>query len=120
MNDAEILKERYELALGRIGEIGGEHFGNEELERYFAFCAEFLLLIEDTRLFLEGGGLQRASLEELKAFEKALMHTAEEKLPLQPQLGSFMESKKKNGALGEASGGLALVREKVTENPYKI
>ena len=67
MNDAEILKERYELALGRIGEIGGEHFGNEELERYFAFCAEFLLLIEDTRLFLEGGGLQRASLEELKA-----------------------------------------------------
>lgn len=67
MNDAEILKERYELALGRIGEIGGEHFGNEELERYFAFCAEFLLLIEDTRLFLEGGGMQRASLEELKA-----------------------------------------------------
>lgn len=66
MNGAEILNERYELVTDRIREIQGEHFGNEELEKYFSFCAGFLLMIEDTRLFLEHGGLQNAPLEELE------------------------------------------------------
>ncbi len=67
MNGAEILKERYELVTDRIREIRGEHFGNEGLERYFAFCADFLLMIEDTRCFLEQGGMQNAPLEELES-----------------------------------------------------
>lgn len=65
MNDTEILKERYELVTDRIRDIRGEHFGSAGLEKYFAFCADFLLLIEDTRRFLEQGGLREAPLEEL-------------------------------------------------------
>lgn len=67
MSDAEVLRERYDLVADRIREIRGEQFEEEELGNYFTLCAEFLLLIEDTRLFLEEGGLEKASLEELES-----------------------------------------------------
>ncbi len=72
--DMELMKERWELALDRIREIPGECWSEEgsvkddtvkSLEEYFAKVAEFLLLIEETDRFLEEGGLESASLEEL-------------------------------------------------------
>ena len=63
----DIYEERYELALDRIREIPKEHFGVPALEAYFAAMAEFVLLIDENRRFLEeGGGVANASLEELK------------------------------------------------------
>lgn len=62
----EMLVERYLLALDRIREIPAEHFGQKAFEDYFATVAGFLLLIDQTKEFIAEGGLQRASLEELK------------------------------------------------------
>lgn len=39
--EADILEERYGLALQRIKEIPGEHLGQDSLEDYFSFCAGF-------------------------------------------------------------------------------
>jgi len=72
MSELEILQERYELALERIKEIPKEHFGNEQLEKYFASVADFLLLIDHTRSFLAEGGLDKASIAELAERNKAL------------------------------------------------
>lgn len=70
--EQEIYLERLELAMERIRQIKSEHFGNEELEKYFAKVAEFLILIEETRGFLLEGGLNKAPLEELLARNHAL------------------------------------------------
>lgn len=72
MMEEDILAERLTLAVDRIREIPGEHLGDGELEAYFAFCAEFLLMMEDTRSFLEQGGLATAPLEELERRNRAL------------------------------------------------
>lgn len=70
--DIEILTERYSLALERIREIPGEHFGNAEFEEYFASVAGFLLQIEETKTWLWEGGLTKAPLEELVQRNHAL------------------------------------------------
>lgn len=70
--DTELLLERLSLALDRIREIPEEHFGEPAFEEYFAAVADFLMQIEDTRLFLLGGGLKKASLEELTERNHAL------------------------------------------------
>ena len=70
--EADILEERYGLALQRIKEIPGEHLGQDSLEDYFSFCAGFVLMIDDTRGFLAGGGLESAPLEELERRNQAL------------------------------------------------
>ena len=72
MSEIEILKERYELALERIREIPGEHFGNEQLESYFASVSEFILMIEDTRAFIVEGGLDNAEVAVLAERNRAL------------------------------------------------
>ena len=72
MNEFEILQERYELALSRIREIVTEHFGDEELEKYFASVAEFLLLIDENKSFIEKGGLDSAKIQELADRNRAL------------------------------------------------
>ena len=71
MNYEELL-ERLELSMERIREIPGEHFGMEAFEKYFVSVAEFILMLEDNRLFLEKGGLTKASLEELQERNRAL------------------------------------------------
>ena len=71
MNHEE-LRERLELSLERIGSIREEHFGCGAFEAYFAAVAEFIMLIEDTRAFLERGGLETADLSELKERNRAL------------------------------------------------
>lgn len=68
----EVLQERYQLVTDRIREIPGEAFEQKELKEYFDKMAEFLLLLDDTKRFLEEGGLQKASLEELQARNHAL------------------------------------------------
>uniref|UniRef100_UPI00405694C4 aminopeptidase n=1 Tax=Acetatifactor sp. TaxID=1872090 RepID=UPI00405694C4 len=67
--DAELLLERLSLAVSRIGEIPQEEWGDagaEALHDYFEKTAEFLLMMEETRKFLEADGLQKASLAELR------------------------------------------------------
>lgn len=75
MEEREILQERLELALLRIREIPGEDFQGAELlpwKEYFTTVAKFLLLIEDTRQFLEQGKQATATLEELQQRNHAL------------------------------------------------
>ena len=75
MEEREILQERLELALLRIREIPGEDFQGAELlpwKEYFTTVAKFLLLIEDTRQFLEQGKQVTATLEELQQRNRAL------------------------------------------------
>lgn len=72
MSETDILRERFSLAADRIREIPGEHLGDAGLESYFAFCAEFLLMMEETGRFLEQGGLEHAPLEELERRNRAL------------------------------------------------
>jgi len=72
MSDLEVLRERYVLVTERIRQIPGEQLGHEELDAFFASCAEFLLMIDDTIDFLEAGGLVNASLEELAFRNRAL------------------------------------------------
>ena len=75
MEEREILQERLELALLRIREIPGEDFQGAELQpwkEYFTTVAKFLLLIEDTRQFLEQGKQVTATLKELQQRNRAL------------------------------------------------
>ena len=75
MEEREILRERLELALLRIREIPGEDFQGAELlpwKEYFTTVAKFLLLIEDTRQFLEQGKQATATRKELQQRNRAL------------------------------------------------
>lgn len=75
MEEREILQERLELALLRIREIPGEDFQGAELlpwKEYFTTVAKFLLLIEDTRQFLEQGKQATATRKELQQRNHAL------------------------------------------------
>lgn len=71
-DDIQILTERYSLVMERIHEIKKEHVGGEALTAYFATVADFVMLLEETDLFLEAGGLETASLEDLKSRNAAL------------------------------------------------
>lgn len=72
MEQAEILRERYALVMGRIREIPEEHLENKKLESFFHFCAGFLIMIDDMNDFLAAGGLYTASAEELQERNHAL------------------------------------------------
>lgn len=64
--DTELLMERFSLAMERIREIPGERLeGADGFADYFTVVAKFLMQIEETKAFLDEGGLQKASLEEL-------------------------------------------------------
>lgn len=66
--ELELIKERYELAMERIRGLANaeeKELGKENFGAYFTAVAKFLVQIDDTRVFLEQGGLQTASLEEL-------------------------------------------------------
>ena len=71
-NMTAMLEERYDLAMERIRQIPEEHFGEPAFEKYFAFVAEFLILLDETRTFLAEGGLEKASVEELASRNHAL------------------------------------------------
>lgn len=68
----ELLGERYELALERIKEIPGEHFGVPALEDYFTAVSLFLVKMGRTWDYVAGGRMKTASLEELKDHNHSL------------------------------------------------
>ena len=106
MEEREILQERLELALLRIREIPGEDFQGAELlpwKEYFTTVAKFLLLIEDTRQFLEQGKQATATLEELQQRNHALY---EDILPENYE-NSFANPAYAVKMLGEEFGALA-------------
>ena len=72
VKETEILQERYILVMDRIREIAGEHFCGGKLGDYFTFCAEFLMLMDDTVSFLESRNVSQVSAEELEARNRAL------------------------------------------------
>jgi len=106
MEERELLQERLELALLRIREIPGEDFQGAELlpwKEYFTTVAKFLLLIEDTRQFLEQGKQVTATLEELQQRNHALY---EDILPENYE-NSFANPAYAVKMLGEEFGALA-------------
>ena len=106
MEERELLQERLELALLRIREIPGEDFRGAELlpwKEYFTTVAKFLLLIEDTRQFLEQGKQATATLEELQQRNHALY---EDILPENYE-SSFANPAYAVKMLGEEFGALA-------------
>ena len=106
MEERELLLERLELALDRIREIPGEDWQEESLQHwkeYFTAVAKFLLLIEDTRQFLEQGKQNTATLEELKQRNHALY---EDILPENYE-NSFANPAVAVKFLGEEFGALA-------------
>lgn len=106
MEEREILQERLELALLRIREIPGEDFQGAELlpwKEYFTTVAKFLLLIEDTRQFLEQGKQAAATRKELQQRNRALY---EDILPENYE-NSFANSAYAVKMLGEEFGALA-------------
>lgn len=68
----EVLEERYGLVTQRIRGIAEDTYDRKEFKDYFDRVAAFLLLLEDTRSFLEKGGLRTAPLEELQKRNHAL------------------------------------------------
>lgn len=68
----ELLQERYDLALERIREIPGEHFGVPALEDYFARTAAFLDKMGRTWDYVAAGKLETDTLEELRAHNASL------------------------------------------------
>lgn len=68
----EILNERYHLVMERIREIPGEQCCREDFMDYFDQMAAFVMMLDDTNLFLESGGLEKASLEELQRRNREL------------------------------------------------
>ena len=105
MEERELLLERLELALDRIRKIPGEDWQGEDLQpwkEYFATVAKFLLMIEENRQFLEQGGLETASLEELKQRNHALY---EDILPGQYE-NSFANPAAAVRELGESFGAM--------------
>lgn len=118
VENIEFVEERYQLAIDRIKEISGEHFGQEELERYFESMAEFLLLLDETRIFLNNGGLQKASLEELqernlKLYEDVLPEHYEE------SFGNPTYAVKKLGEYGQLLGWLHFRIHLLIEEVYE-
>ena len=106
MEERELLQERLELALLRIREIPGEDFQGAELlpwKEYFTTVAKFLLLIEDTRQFLEQGKQAAATRKELQQRNRALY---EDILPENYE-NSFANPAYAVKMLGEEFGALA-------------
>ncbi len=96
----EMIEERYALMTERIKKIPGESVDREELDDYFTAMAGFLIMLDDTRRFLEAGGLANAPLEELQRRNHALF---EDILPAHYE-ESYANPAFAAGRLGEAYG----------------
>ena len=60
------MQERVELSLDRIKEIKSEKKLQKEYQHYFETVADFLLQIEENRVWILEGNQQTASMEELE------------------------------------------------------
>ena len=68
----DLEKERYALAIGRIGGIAGESGCPAEVQRYFVRMAELVQLADRTWKIVEDGSLRRMSLPELQRLNREL------------------------------------------------
>lgn len=72
-NDSEdLLKERYALAVGRIGEIPNESICEDAIQTYFRHMAEFVLLADRAWRVVETRQLRRMTLDELQDLNREL------------------------------------------------
>ncbi|MCR5032098.1 MAG: aminopeptidase [Lachnospiraceae bacterium] len=72
--DMEFIKERYELARERIRMIasGSEGALSPKYDAFFTAAAGYMLQIAEAYEFVEKGGMDRATMEELTAFNHSL------------------------------------------------
>lgn len=61
-----MIEERFELATGRIREIKNENAVEERFLSFFIKTADEILMFAENYLFIKEGGLEKASLSELK------------------------------------------------------
>lgn len=67
-----MIKERYELAMGRIQEIPAEETVAEVFRPYFGKVSEFLLMLQELKEEIESGEYYQKSLDELKEWNHRL------------------------------------------------
>ncbi|SFC41450.1 aminopeptidase [Butyrivibrio sp. YAB3001] len=68
----EVLKERYALAVERLGSIEEEHLSDEKYDIYFHFVKDFILMLTETYDFIKNGGFDSVSIEELAELNRKL------------------------------------------------
>ena len=68
----EVLAERYNLAVERLGSMENEHLSNEKYDKYFHFVKDFLLMVDENYHFLKDGSFAKATMDELKERNKKL------------------------------------------------
>lgn len=68
----EVLQERYELVLERIGEMGTETMGHPALDAYFGKMADFSQKLSGYYAFVNEGHMQEAELAQLQAWNRDL------------------------------------------------
>ncbi len=67
-----MIEERYDLAIGRIGRIGGEESVKLPFRKFFQKTASFLLMIDELKKEIESGGYEERDLSELEAWNDRL------------------------------------------------
>lgn len=68
----EIIMERFELSMDRIGQMATEETVQKPFRDYFAKTASFIQMIEEYLSFIEQGNQKTASIEELKEWNQRL------------------------------------------------
>ena len=68
----DLVRERYALAIERIGEIPEESICTGRLQDYFEEMAAFVLLMDQAWEMVESGRLRQMTLEELQVFNRKL------------------------------------------------
>lgn len=67
-----MTEERYELAIGRIREIGAEQTVDTRFRDYFCKMADFVIMVDELRSVLSDGSYAGAKLEELQEWNRRL------------------------------------------------
>mgnify|MGYP002795448210 FL=1 len=67
-----MIEERYDLAIGRIGRIGGEESVKLPFRKFLQKTASFLLMIDELKKEIESGGYEKRDLSELEAWNDRL------------------------------------------------
>ena len=67
-----MIEERYDLAIGRIGRIGGEESVKLPFRNFFQKAASFLLMIDELKKEIERGEYEKRDLSELEAWNDRL------------------------------------------------
>lgn len=69
-----MTEERYELAIGRIREIGAEQTVDVRFRDYFCKMADFIIMIDELKSALSEGVYEDAKLEELQEWNQRLYY----------------------------------------------